>query len=152
GCRRPQAWGHEQAGNSSPVQPRPGGQVGLPARRRPRLGQNVPRSPAVAGTGLVPADGADCRSGGRMRKWQGGEIIDGRYRVKQIHEDGGMGLVYRVHHLEWNTDLALKVPKPERFQTEEDRARFVAEAENWVGLGLHPHICACYYVQTLDAE
>jgi WD40 repeat protein len=87
-----------------------------------------------------------------MRKWQVGEIIDDRYQVKYIHEDGGMGLVYRVHHLEWNTDLALKVPKPERFQTEEDRARFVAEAENWVGLGLHPHICACYYVQTLDAQ
>ena len=87
-----------------------------------------------------------------MRKWRVGEVIDGRYRVEHIHEDGGMGLVYRVHHLEWNTDLALKVPKPERFQTEEDRARFIAEAENWVGLGLHPHICACYYVQTLDAH
>lgn len=87
-----------------------------------------------------------------MRKWRVGEIIDGRYRVEHIHDDGGMGLVYRVHHLEWNADLALKVPKPERFRTEEDRARFVAEAENWVGLGLHPHICACYYVQTLDAH
>jgi len=87
-----------------------------------------------------------------MRKWRVGEIIDGRYRVEHIHEDGGMGLVYRVHHLKWNTDLALKVPKAERFRTEEDRARFVAEAENWVGLGLHPHICACYYVQTLDAH
>ena len=62
-----------------------------------------------------------------MRAWEAGEIIDGRYQVKQIHDDGGMGLVYRVHHLEWNTDLAVKAPRPEHFQTEKDRARFVAE-------------------------
>jgi WD40 repeat protein len=84
-----------------------------------------------------------------VRQWRVGEIIDGRYQVKQIHE-GGMGWVYRVRHLGWKTDLALKVPKGEHFQTERHKARFTDEAENWVNLPLHPHICACYNVRILD--
>jgi WD40 repeat protein len=61
-----------------------------------------------------------------------------------------MGLVYRVRHLTWETDLAVKCPKPELFQNSADEERFVTEAETWVSLGLHPHVCSCHYVRTIN--
>jgi WD40 repeat protein/serine/threonine protein kinase len=82
--------------------------------------------------------------------WRIGEVIDGRYEVTALHEHGGMGLVYRVRHLAWDIDLAVKSPRPDRFGSPEDRQRFIAEAETWVSLGLHPHVCNCYYVRVLD--
>ena len=82
--------------------------------------------------------------------WRIGEVVDGRYQVLQVHRTGGMGLVYRVRHLEWRTDLAVKCPRAELFETEAQRERFVAEAEIWVSLGLHPNVCGCHYVRVLD--
>ncbi|MFE3454283.1 protein kinase [Nonomuraea sp. NPDC059194] len=81
--------------------------------------------------------------------WRVDDVIDGRYKVTRVHERGGMGLVYRVRHLLWGTDLAVKCPRPELFQGAADRERFVTEAEVWVSLGLHPNVCACHYVRTL---
>ncbi|MFB4303286.1 WD40 repeat domain-containing serine/threonine-protein kinase [Actinomadura sp. NTSP31] len=82
--------------------------------------------------------------------WRVGDVIDGRYRVTRVHEHGGMGLVYRVRHLTWGIDLAVKSPRPAALADAAGRARFVAEAENWVSLGLHPNVCGCHYVRTLD--
>ena len=82
--------------------------------------------------------------------WRVGQVVDGRYEVLQVHGDGGMGVVYRVRHLEWDTDLAVKCPRAELFRTPGQRDRFVAEAEIWVSLGLHPNVCGCHYVRVLD--
>lgn len=82
--------------------------------------------------------------------WRVGEVVDRRYEVLRVHEHGGMGLVYRVRHLEWGTDLAVKCPRPEAFGSEAQRELFVAEAEIWVSLGLHPNVCGCHYVRVLD--
>ncbi|WP_280309867.1 protein kinase domain-containing protein [Nocardia abscessus] len=82
--------------------------------------------------------------------WQVGHVVDGRYRVDGLHENGGMGLVYRVRHLEWGTDLAVKCPRPEFFATAAQREQFIAEAQTWVSLGLHPNVCGCHYVRVLD--
>ncbi|MFI5720353.1 protein kinase [Nocardia sp. NPDC051750] len=72
------------------------------------------------------------------------------YRVIRIHDQGGMGLVYRVRHLTWDIDLAVKTPLPDLFRTTVDQQRFVAEAQTWVSLGLHPHVCNCHYVRVID--
>ncbi|MEU9020167.1 serine/threonine-protein kinase [Actinomadura sp. NPDC048394] len=82
--------------------------------------------------------------------WRVGQVVDGRYKVLQVHEGGAMGVVYRVRHLEWATDLAVKCPRPELFTAEAQRDRFIAEAEIWVSLGLHPNVCGCHYVRVLD--
>jgi WD40 repeat protein len=82
--------------------------------------------------------------------WRVGDVVAGRYVVLGVNENGGMGLVYRVRHLSWGTDLAVKRPRPEMFSDVPDRERFVAEAETWVSLGLHPNVCGCHYVRTLD--
>lgn len=77
-------------------------------------------------------------------------MVDGRYEVVRVFEHGGMGLVYRVRHLAWGTDLAVKCPRPELFRDDRDRERFVAEAQAWVSLGMHQNVCVCHYVRTLD--
>jgi serine/threonine protein kinase len=81
--------------------------------------------------------------------WQVGDVILGKYEVKQVFAGGGMGLVYRVYHRDWDIDLAAKSPRPEFFQTQQHIENFEREAETWVNLGLHPHIVSCYYVRRL---
>ena len=81
--------------------------------------------------------------------WQVGDVILDLYEVKEVFTGGGMGLVYRVHHRNWDMDLAVKSPRPEFFQTQQQIENFEREAETWVNLGLHPHIVSCYYVRRL---
>ena len=81
--------------------------------------------------------------------WSIGDVILGLYEVIGIHTSGGMGLVYRVHHPEWNMDLAVKSPRGEFFQTKQHRENFVRECEVWISLGLHPHTVSCHYVRTI---
>jgi len=82
-------------------------------------------------------------------EWKVGDVILDLYEVKHIHEGGGMGLVYRVHHKGWNTDLAVKSPRAEYFQTQIQKENFIRECETWINLGLHPYIVSCHYVRTL---
>ena len=81
--------------------------------------------------------------------WRVGDRIAGQYEITEIHR-GGMGVVHRARHLGWDTDVAVKRPRPELFRTGADRDRFVREARTWIDLGLHPHVCNCHYVRTLD--
>ncbi|MFH1882635.1 MAG: protein kinase, partial [Planctomycetota bacterium] len=80
--------------------------------------------------------------------WKIGDVILDLYEVKQVHE-GGMGLVYRVHHRGWNMDLAAKSPRIDLFKTLQQKDNFIRECETWINLGMHPHIVSCYYVRTL---
>ncbi|MEU1012924.1 protein kinase [Streptomyces sp. NPDC005890] len=81
--------------------------------------------------------------------WSVGDVIDGRYQVTEVLGRGSMGVVYRVRHLGWGTDLAVKSPRPALFRSAAARELFVTEAETWVSLGLHPNVCGCHYVRTL---
>ena len=82
--------------------------------------------------------------------WKPGDVILDLYEVREVFTSGGRGLVYRVRHRGWNMDLAVKCPRPEFFQSEQDKADFEQEAETWVKLGLHPHLVTCHYVRRLD--
>src|SRR5690348_8287620 len=82
--------------------------------------------------------------------WKPGDVILDLYEVREVFTSGGRGLVYRVHHRGWDMDLAVKCPRPEFFQSEQDKADFEQEAETWVKLGLHPHLVTCHYVRRLD--
>ncbi|PSB14739.1 hypothetical protein C7B76_15370 [filamentous cyanobacterium CCP2] len=82
-------------------------------------------------------------------QWQAGDVILDLYRVIGILGQDGLGEVYRVRHLNWNIDLAVKSPKPEIVATL-GADRFEQEAEAWVNLGLHPHIVGCYYVRRVE--
>ena len=82
-------------------------------------------------------------------EWKEGQTILDLYEVKQVFRTGGMGLVYRVHHKNWNMDLAVKSPRADYFKTEVQKENFIKECETWINLGLHPNIVSCYYVRTL---
>jgi serine/threonine protein kinase/WD40 repeat protein len=75
-----------------------------------------------------------------------GEIIDGRFRVDGLIGYGGQGVVLRVTHLEWDRELAMKLPLPEVVGSPSKRERFLNEAETWIRLGVHPHIVRCWFV------
>ncbi len=73
------------------------------------------------------------------------------YMVMSDPIEGGMGSVYRVHHMAWDMDLAMKRPKA-RFFAEAGSARrknFIEECDYWIRLGLHPNIVSCYYVREI---
>ena len=80
-----------------------------------------------------------------------GDIINGEYAVSRVFTNGGMGLVYKVHHLAWDMDLALKCPRKELFQTDEQKRSFTKECETWMDIGVHPNIVTCFYVKRIDS-
>ena len=91
-------------------------------------------------------DGSEWKTAAPL-EWNVGTVVLDLYEVKQVHEGGGMGLVYRVHHKDWNLDLAVKCPRTDYFRTETQKENFSRECETWINLGLHPHIVSCYYVR-----
>jgi tetratricopeptide (TPR) repeat protein len=81
--------------------------------------------------------------------WHEGDVILGLYRVIGLAGKGGMGVVYRVRHLGWDLDLAMKAPRPELCATQAQVREFERECEAWVALGVHPHTVSCAYVRRL---
>jgi WD40 repeat protein/serine/threonine protein kinase len=121
-------------------------------RSRPESRQPTPAMPAPAQrtvampeSGLSPAPS----SADVPLTWNAGDVILDLYEVKGELGKGGMGVVYRVHHRQWNIDLAVKTPLPEALQKAGSLENFLREAQAWVDLGLHPHIVTCYYVRRL---
>jgi hypothetical protein len=47
--------------------------------------------------------------------WQIGDVILDKYAIRAIFTSGGMGLVYRANHKDWDMDMAVKSPRPEFF-------------------------------------
>jgi WD40 repeat protein/serine/threonine protein kinase len=87
-------------------------------------------------------------------EWKVGDVILDTYEVKRLgdahdYAEGGFGRVYRVHHRDWDQDMAVKSPRPEYLADESHKENFVRECLTWVGLGLHQHIVCCYYVRML---
>ncbi|MFD7508168.1 protein kinase [Streptomyces sp. NPDC059853] len=83
----------------------------------------------------------------RPAHWPPGTRLLNTYEITAAPRSGGMGVVHPAHHLGWKTAVAVKSPHPHLLA---DRDAFVREARTWAGLGLHPNICACYYVRTID--
>lgn len=97
------------------------------------------------------ADGIRSESISNERIRKGDEILE-TYQVLSDAIHGGMGSVWRVHHMSWDVDLAMKRPQPKYFAegSEKRKEEFVKECENWIDLGLHPNIVSCYYVRDIS--
>ena len=85
----------------------------------------------------------------RKGLWRKEQVIDGRYEIRGSKR-GGMGEVYFAFDRELDRMVAIKTPLPEVFESVEAKARFLREAEAWIGLGIHPNICSAYYLRELD--
>ena len=81
---------------------------------------------------------------GPSSQWSVGDVIDDLYEVREVITSGGMGVAHRVLHRGSSIDLAVKTAKPELVSSPARMADFEAEAETWVGLGLHPHVVDLY--------
>ncbi len=81
-------------------------------------------------------------------EWRPGDVIENLYQVIDT-KYGGMGAVYLVRHLKWNSMMAVKSLHKHLRRRAEDRALFVKEAETWIDIGFHPNIAACYYVRNI---
>ncbi len=87
--------------------------------------------------------------------WKVGDVILGVYEVRPMpnglpYAEGGVGLVHRVYHREWDIELAVKSPKSSIFQTEIGRQNYERECKTWIDLGLHPNIVTCYLARRID--
>jgi WD40 repeat protein/serine/threonine protein kinase len=82
-------------------------------------------------------------------EWKLGDVIVEEYKVTGKLGEGGMGAVFKVRHLAWGADMAVKCPKPDYFQTQAQKENFVRECHTWMDLGLYPHIVTCHYVRVL---
>jgi WD40 repeat protein/serine/threonine protein kinase len=91
------------------------------------------------------------RKGGTRKEvteWRVGDIIENLYEVRDI-KYGGMGAVYVVRHLRWNSMMAVKSLYQRTKGGDDEMALFVKEAETWIDIGFHPNIAACYYVRNI---
>jgi serine/threonine protein kinase len=79
-----------------------------------------------------------------------GDIIEGRFQIGELIGYGGQGAVLSVNHLEWDRELALKLPLPDAINSPKKTERFVREAEAWIRLGVHPNIVRCWFVRKIN--
>jgi len=78
-----------------------------------------------------------------------GQNVGGRYRVKGVLGEGGMGTVYDAAHLGLGRDVAIKVLNPSQAKKRVAVKRFQQEARAAGAIG-HPNICEVYDMGLLD--
>ena len=108
------------------------------------IGEKSPTVPRSAGNQIKPSP--EISENSLVR----GSLLLNTYRIDSDPIHGGMGSVWRVHHTNWNADLAMKRPQAKLFQSEKQKEAFIHECESWINLGLHPNIVSCYYVREID--
>ncbi len=71
-----------------------------------------------------------------------GIVLDGRYRLDAVLGEGGMGSVFRAHHLQTDRRVAVKLLKPHLTTNETQLERFVREARSTMKVE-SPHAVKC---------
>ena len=105
-------------------------------------------------TATLSVPGSPSPLDGQIGMWSVGEVILGIYEVKQLapnlaYAQGGVGIVQRIYHREWDIDLAVKSPKPGVLRSETGVSSYERECQTWIELGLHPNIVTCYLVRRI---
>ena len=78
-----------------------------------------------------------------------GKTIGGKYVVRNILGEGGMGTVFEAEHLTIGRSVAVKVLHPSQVRKKDAVRRFHQEARAAGAIG-HPNICEVYDLGTLD--
>jgi serine/threonine-protein kinase len=66
-----------------------------------------------------------------------GQVLDGRYEIKSVLGEGGMGIVYKARHVTLGKNLAIKVLKADVSKDQEIVQRFRQEAQSATAIGNH---------------
>ncbi|MFC1587884.1 tetratricopeptide repeat protein [Planctomycetota bacterium] len=86
---------------------------------------------------------------GPFRAWFVGEEIEGLYRIEAIIGQGNMGIVYKATDLATNMPVVIKSLLEPFADNKILKQRFLREAEEWIGLGVHPNIIRAYTVHEI---
>ena len=73
------------------------------------------------------------------------------YKILEKLGEGGMGVVYQAEDLKLKRTVALKFLSHQALEDQDQRARFLREAQAAAGLD-HPNICTVYEVDEADGE
>ena len=98
----------------------------------------------------------DKSEGDEFRIWKPGDLLLGKkYKVLELapgvpYAEGGVGMVHRVHHQEWDIDFAVKSPKPAFVLSENGKQSFERECKTWMDLGLHTNVVTCYFFRRIS--
>ena len=111
----------------------------------PRQGIVVPR-PLPVGPDAPTPNGPPPRS---ARRSLVGQTIDGKYKVRDVLGEGGMGSVFEAEHTAIGRIVAMKVLHPAQATKKVAVKRFHQEARAAGGIG-HPNICEVFDFGTLS--
>jgi serine/threonine protein kinase len=85
----------------------------------------------------------------KLRRDLVGQTLGGKYLVRGVLGEGGMGTVFEAQHLPSGTLVAVKVLHPNQARKADAVRRFHQEARSASTIG-HPNICVVYELGTLD--
>ena len=74
---------------------------------------------------------------------QPGEVLDGRYRIEEHLDRGGMGIILRATDVVLGRDVAVKLLSPKVAKENSHRARFRREVDVIAKIK-HPNVLQCY--------
>jgi serine/threonine-protein kinase len=105
----------------------------------------VPASKAPPPAAKLPALQVRGRYGGVDARGLLGRTLDGKYKIKGVLGEGGMGTVYEGSHVALGRAVAIKVLHPNQARKPEAVQRLYQEARSAGSIG-HPNICEVYDV------
>ncbi|MFC2084195.1 serine/threonine protein kinase, partial [Bacteroidota bacterium] len=81
---------------------------------------------------------------------QVGKIVS-HYKISEKLGSGGMGIVYKAEDINLKRTVALKFLSPQSLGGEEDKKRFIHEAQSAAALD-HPNICIVYEIEEAEGQ
>lgn len=88
----------------------------------------------------------------QKNNWQKESVLENKYKIKNVLEEGVLGDSYAVEHFEWDMLLRLKRFSASCFENNEAVQYLKNAIAKWISLQGFCHIAHAYYWETIDGE